>query len=96
MPGPQTLGDKIREARRARLWSQQTLAEKLGTQRQRIILWEKNRHAPHTHYQRLLADVLGLRPSDFAAPKTEIELRLEALEERLNVRAAEVAERRSA
>lgn len=84
MAAPLTLGDKIKEARRARHWSQQRLAEELGTQRQRIILWEKNRHAPHTHYQRLLADVLGLRVQDFDAPKSDLELRVDAIEARLD------------
>lgn len=86
-----TLGDALRQARKEKQLSQLKLADRLGCERQRIILWEKNRHRPGLRYQRMLTETLDLDPKIFDEPKSEEEERLELFEEWLDERAKAVA-----
>ena len=54
------LGKRIKTARNAKDWSQKDLADVLGCERQRIILWEKGRNRPNTFYRRKLRILLGV------------------------------------
>lgn len=45
------LGKTLKAARNAKGWSQEKLARKLYTTRQRVILWEKGSHKPHPRYR---------------------------------------------
>lgn len=53
-----SLGKQIRAARHDKGWSQEKLAELLGCQRQRIILWEKGANRPKLKYRALLQELL--------------------------------------
>lgn len=45
-----TIGERIKEQRENKGWSQKELAEKLGITQDSISLWEKNRRIPNTPY----------------------------------------------
>ena len=53
------LGKRIRQARHRKGWSKAKLAELLGCERQRIILWEKGANRPNPNYRGSLEDFLG-------------------------------------
>lgn len=63
------LGKRLKAARLARKGrrghlTQRELAEQLGCEPQRIILWEKGAHKPNTYYRARLTDLLGV--TDFS------------------------------
>lgn len=56
-----TLGEKIYQLRKERGWSQETLAEKLGTTRQAISKWENNSQGyPETEKLIQLSEIFGV------------------------------------
>ncbi len=58
------VGEKIREARQQRGWSQRFLAEKLGVTSVAIVYWETGRSVPRAHRMREVAMLLGLQLED--------------------------------
>lgn len=75
-----TLGQIIREERLKRGETQEELAHSLGTSRQTVINWEKERHLPDSdsltrlarHYQLSLDKILGLGETHSNSPKWQI------------------------
>src|SRR5581483_11307808 len=63
----ETIGTRIKSRRLGgeRPMTQQDLAELLGTSRQRVLLWERDKHVPSSGYAVLLSGVLGGDPSDY-------------------------------
>lgn len=55
------LGQRIREARERAGYTQDRLAEALGTTRQVIIGWEKGRHRPQERHRVRLIEITGER-----------------------------------
>jgi transcriptional regulator with XRE-family HTH domain len=51
---------RIKEARQARGWSQQDLAERIGVSQPTIVHWEQGTHAPRNLALARLADALGV------------------------------------
>ena len=60
-----TWGEQLAEARRARGFTQEELAERLGGSRQAVAKWERNAARPGPANARALRDLLG---EDFPAP----------------------------
>ncbi len=60
-----TLGRMIKEGREANGLTQEELAEKLAVTRQTIAGWESSRVTPRPHYQKRLAETIGLRSGHF-------------------------------
>ena len=82
------MGQVIRQRRIAKKLSQEELAERLGTTRQRVISWEKDRNHPNMRYQAGLCLQLGGKPSDYAGvmpplPLEKVLPRLQRVEDRL-------------
>ncbi len=44
------IGNRIKELREGKKWSQEELAAKMGITQDSISLWEKNRRTPNTQY----------------------------------------------
>src|SRR5579883_2417093 len=65
----QTLGAKIRAARKRRAWSQAQLAGKIGVGDWEIGRWEKDQVIPKAEHQSSLQVLLGLRQEDFLVEK---------------------------
>lgn len=68
-----TLGEKLQKLRRARGWTQEQLAERLGVSRQSLSKWESDGALPDTANVIALADLFGvttdyLLRQDGAAP----------------------------
>lgn len=61
-------GQLIRAARKRRGWTQQQLADIVGTSRTHLIRWEKNRSYPNDEHRVKLAAVLGLDPEHLIRP----------------------------
>lgn len=73
---------QIRAARQARGWSQDRLAETLGTSRKRIIDWEYDRNRPNRRYRRLLSALLEIPAEEFEPEEDpEIQSLLDQLQE---------------
>jgi transcriptional regulator with XRE-family HTH domain len=53
------IGEWVREARKARGWSQETLAEKLGREKANISHWETGKHEPSFGQLLLIRDLTG-------------------------------------
>ena len=60
-----TWGEQLAAARRARGFTQEELAERLGVSRQAVAKWERNAARPGPANARALRDLLG---EDFPAP----------------------------
>jgi transcriptional regulator with XRE-family HTH domain len=54
-----SVGELIRERRRARGWSQPQLADALRTERGQVSRWENNKHTPGPSWAAALARELG-------------------------------------
>jgi transcriptional regulator with XRE-family HTH domain len=54
------MATRIREARQARGWSQQDLAERIGVSQPTIVHWEQGTHTPRNLALARLADTLGV------------------------------------
>ena len=50
---------KLRRERELRGWSQQTVAERVGTTEQMVCRWEKGEHKPNRHFQTQLCQLFG-------------------------------------
>lgn len=59
------LGDRIREARLEKGYSQRALGEALGTSRRHVLDWEKGKYGPSAEYAAKLAEVLGCGGPEF-------------------------------
>ena len=71
-----TLGERIRDARRAAGLSQEKLAERVGVTRQAVTKWENGQSAPSTENLLRLAEVLGVPANtllDAAAPELQMQ-----------------------
>lgn len=55
-----TLGAKLQKLRKARAWTQEQLAEKIGVSRQSLSKWESDGALPDTANIILLADLFGV------------------------------------
>jgi transcriptional regulator with XRE-family HTH domain len=55
-----TIGEKIRELRKAKSWTKQRLADELATHRNTIYWWETGRNEPTIFYCILLADAFNV------------------------------------
>jgi transcriptional regulator with XRE-family HTH domain len=58
------IGDRIRELRNAKVWTQEELARVSGVGVTTIVRIELNYVSPHPKTIRKLADSLGVRPED--------------------------------
>jgi transcriptional regulator with XRE-family HTH domain len=56
---------RIREAREARGWTQQTLADKILVDRTAVVRWEHDDRAPTARHRRDLALALGGQPWEY-------------------------------
>lgn len=72
-----TLGEKLQRLRKARSWTQEELAEKVGVSRQSLSKWESDGALPDTANIIVLADLFGVTtdyllrdaaPADASAP----------------------------
>lgn len=61
----QTVGERVLWARKQKGLSQDGLAAAIGTTRQVIIGWEKDRHVPGAHSRQRLSGALGQEPKFF-------------------------------
>lgn len=61
----ESLGQKIRQARKKRKWSQETLAEKLQVATRTVLRREIKNELPNTENQQGLIDLLGFKEEDF-------------------------------
>jgi transcriptional regulator with XRE-family HTH domain len=61
-----SVGKRIRWARRRKGLSQDKLAERVGTTRQVVIRWEKDRHLPNERSRERLAQATGQEADFFA------------------------------
>ena len=55
-----TLGEKLQKLRKARGWTQEELAEKVGVSRQSLSKWESDSTLPDTANVIILADLFGV------------------------------------
>lgn len=65
-PGAQpvtTTGSRIRQYRQASGWTQEALAEKVGTYKATVCDWERGAHAPSTASIRRLAMAFNVHPA---------------------------------
>lgn len=53
-------GDKIRQARLRRGWTQNDLARAVGTRERQIVRWENDQHAPRLETALTIAHELGV------------------------------------
>jgi transcriptional regulator with XRE-family HTH domain len=60
MERPGGMSVRIKEARQARGWSQQDLAERIGVSQPTIVHWEQGTHTPRNLALARLADALGV------------------------------------
>jgi len=58
------IGEKVREARKRKLLTQEQLADKAGVGVNTIIRIERNQVEPHSRTIRKLAAALGVSPAD--------------------------------
>ena len=72
----------IRAARKERGWTQEQLAEMVGTRRTHLIRWEMGRGYPGDTYRPRLAAILDLDPDDLRRPEPSAE-ELRSLEQRV-------------
>lgn len=68
----ESLGQKIRLARKKRKWSQETLAEKLGVATRTVLRWEIKDELPNNENQQGLRDLLELKEEDFQRVRPQI------------------------
>ncbi len=68
-----TIGKRISELRKARSYSQEYIAEKLGVSRQAVSKWEQDLTAPDTYNLIALAELLGVTVEYIATGKKEEE-----------------------
>lgn len=64
-PRDLTVGQRIRWARKRKALSQETLAKALGTTRQVVIRWERDKHLPNSLSRERLSEALGQEPDFF-------------------------------
>lgn len=60
-----TIGERVKDARLRKGLSQDKFAAALGTSRQNVIRWEKNKNHPSPRYVALIAGVTGRDPFEF-------------------------------
>lgn len=58
-----TFGEKIREARKAKKYTQKQLADKIGAKHNSISDWENNKNRPDPDTIELLCEVLDISPN---------------------------------
>src|SRR5258707_307749 len=61
-------GQRIRQARRRRGWSQERFAEEVGVSYRTVIRWENTGEIPRPDSQQRLRELFGLREQDFQRP----------------------------
>lgn len=66
-----TIGERIKEQRENKGWTQNELAEKLGITQDSISLWEKNRRIPNTPYIIELCKILKISTDYLLGFETE-------------------------
>ena len=75
------IGQRIKEARLAKGYTQEALANLAGTQRQRVITWERGQHMPGSIYQKVLNNLLDVDLSDIDEEVQEMKSLLQRVEE---------------
>lgn len=73
------MGNNIRKFRRARGWSLNELADKVGTTNQQISHLELGKRRLTVDWLMRVADALGCRPTDLAAIDSQVNKREEQL-----------------
>lgn len=88
---PGTFGRLLHDSRVAHSWTIDEVAEMIGTSRQTIISWEKNRHRPRGAAALRLCELYGLEADEFLALSgstdsisDQISKRLAAVESEVN------------
>lgn len=76
-----TAAQRIRQARKQRRWSQDRLANELGTNRGTVIQWEKHGVGPGEDYAKALAGLFGGPWEDYLATAPQQQTRQEILAE---------------
>jgi len=66
-----TVGEKIRAARKAKGLSLDAAVERLGTTRRQLIRWEKGENVPGPSYRKKLAKLYGLDPDELTPSPDE-------------------------
>src|SRR5258707_9128381 len=62
------LGQRIRQARKRRGWSQERFAEEVGVSYRTVIRWENTGEIPRPDSQQQLRELFGFREQDFQRP----------------------------
>jgi transcriptional regulator with XRE-family HTH domain len=94
---PETVGERIREARLARGWTHEELARRMNVNWRTVQRWQKGK-PPRLQTLLRLADVLGVpqgyfvESTDSLATLTELRERIDALVERVDVLGQKLAE----
>ncbi|HVB23830.1 MAG TPA: helix-turn-helix domain-containing protein [Ktedonobacteraceae bacterium] len=68
-----SVGQRLRQERELRGWSQTELARRTNIPTQNINRWENNKSLPQPHHQKMLADVFGLSIHELFTSKKENE-----------------------
>lgn len=68
----ESLGERIRQARQQRKWSQETLAAKLEVATRTVLRWEIKDELPNNENQQRLIDLLGFEEKDFRRESQQI------------------------
>lgn len=76
---PQSVGERIRTLRKRAGLSQEALANRLGTDRFRVIVWEKGTQHPGEEYAAKLARELGGQATDYWTPAGPTNAQMAAL-----------------
>jgi transcriptional regulator with XRE-family HTH domain len=71
-----TVGQRLLQERKKRSWSQQTLAEKVGTTVLAINRWEHDKTQPQPYYREKLCEVLGKSHDELFGDSSEEEERV--------------------
>lgn len=76
-----TIGERIREERELRGWSQQNLADKTGFSRSSIMNWETGRRSPQQKFIEKIAKAMNISPKDLTDEDFEREIKAPTLYE---------------
>jgi len=78
-----SVGDRIREEREFRGWTQQELADKTGFSKSSIANWETGRRSPQQKFIEKIAKAMNISPKDLTDEDFEREIKAPTLYEML-------------